>query len=417
VEEWSAHGEPSATAQLAQARSFIKLGLFDRAWARLQTLDGGKDPEIAILTGRMFIARGWNNKARKAVEKALKRFPRNRILSELFDQASEPPTEPDITDAEPGDGPAAIAAARHYMATGSLVKARAILEQQRKARPNHELISSLLWALDGDFSLDGTLQGISRRYGSSLQTLLPDMPDDPEHTETVSANDLLPSEDSGAFPALFRNMEPRTEFYGGLAGGDDEVTHISAMAGLEEMKTAPPETRDTDPGDLMPSNEVTEIQMVVRKDGAMEKDTGSGENNSIYDLATLPPFHVSDLDLGPEQEDADVIVHTRREDTIDPDDADAVTQIGAVRLETETEPEIRTRQLNDEAATWAAPPKKEEPKAVDKSSKPGGPPRKRKKARAPSRWPWHVAALLGVLAFSAFIIFAAIALPFVVSLF
>ena len=400
------------------------MALYDRAWGRLQALQGAPDPEIAILTGRMFIARGWNNKARKAMEKALLQFPNNRLLSELFDQASEPPTEPDFTDANSADwadGAAAIAAAKHYMAAGSLLKARAILEQLKKTEPDNPLIGSMLWALDGDFSLeDFTLVDIARRYGTGLQSLN-DLPDEAEHTETASIDDILLPDESGAFPPLFRNMEPPTEFYGGIAG-DDEVTHVSAMAGLDEMKTAPPEARVSSQSDLMPAAEVTEIQMVVRKDGAMEEEAASAASNSIYDLATLPPFHLgSDLDLGPEQEDADVIVHTRRED--DADDQ-AVTHVGAVQLD--IEPEVKTRQLNDEAATWAAPPPAEDTAAKTSSKTPPpapeftgshpGAPDRRKRARKKSNWPWWVAALAGVVALSAFIL-AAVALPFLASLF
>ncbi len=417
VEAWSAHGDPSREALLAQARSFIRLGLYDRAWGRLQALQSS-DPDVAILTGRMFIARGWNIKARKAVEKALQAHPNNAILIELFDQASEPPTEPDITDADPSEVPAAIAAARHYMATGSLVKARAILERLCKAQPANTLVSNMLWALGGEFGLDDTtFRDLVQRHGSVLQSL-PDLPEDPDHTETAHIEDVIPADESGAFPALFRNMEPQTEYYGAM-NADDEVTHVSAMAGLTEMQQAPA-AGDTDPGEFMPSGEVTQIQMVVRKDGAIEEETTAGKSSSVFDLATLPPTHLSDLDLGPEQEDADVIVHTRRED--DTEDDEAVTQVGKVELESE-EPPITSRQLTDEAATWATPPKKPDPPPPPaeskKSSQPPAPERKRRRPRpaVKSNWPWYAAAMVGVLLVSGGLIVLAVLIQLAASFF
>jgi hypothetical protein len=353
----------------------------------------------------MFMARGWNNKARKTLETALQAFPENRLLSELYDQASEPATEPNHADGEPADVNAAIAAAKHFMANGALLRARAILDRfQRSLEHEDAHIADLLWAIEGDFSLhERTLQDLVSRYGSGLQSL-PDLPEDPDHTETAHVDDVIPPDEGAAFPSLFRNMEPQTEFYGEAMDGDDEITHVSAMASAVEMKEQAVPTQDTDPGELMSAQEeVTQIQMIVRKDGGLDGDTASGDRKSVFDLATLPPFPTSDFDMGPEQEDADVVVHTRTEDALD--DADVVTQIGAVPLALETSPQ-NMGKLEDEAATWVKPPERPPAKpssaGPDETTRPASTPRpvQKKTRQPPQKWRRHVAAML-VVAFAA----------------
>jgi hypothetical protein len=406
VEAWSSQGDPPQDVLIALSKALLRLGLYDRAWGRLQTLQGQANPEIAILTGQMFMARGWNNKARKTLETALKTHPENRMLSDLYDQASEPATEPNHADGEPADAAAAIAAARHFMATGALLRARAILDRFQRAQKHDDvLVSDLLWAIEGDFSLqEGSLHDLASSYGTGLQSL-PDLPEDPDHTETADVDDVIPPPDEGAaFPSLFRNMEPQTEFYGETMDGDDEITHVSAMASALEMKEETAATRETDPGELMPAQEVTQIQMVVRKDGNLESDTASLDREAVFDLATLPPVPTSDFDMGPEQEDADVVVHTRTED--EPDDAEIVTQIGAIPLALETAPQ-NMRALEDEAATWVKPPERppERPSAnpparqeTKDSPRPSTPRPVPKKARpAAKKWRQHLAAMLVVI--------------------
>ena len=412
VEAWSEQGDPTETALLAQARSMVRLGLYDRAWGRLQSMQGSSDPEIAILTGQMFMSRGWHNKARKLLETALKAFPENRILSDLYDQASEPATEPDHSEVDPTDRTSSIAAARHHMASGALLRARAILDRvQRNQSEEDLLVSDLLWAIDGDFSLKGeTLPVLAHRHGTGLQSL-PDLPEDPDHTETADVDDILPPDEVGAFPTLFRNLEPQTEYYP-VGQGDEEVTHVSAMASLRDMGSEPEPTKDTDPGELIPPSEVTQIQMVVRKDGAMEEDTSTEPKSSIFDLATLPPIPTSDFDMGPEQEDADVVIHTRVSE--EPDDTDAVTQVGAVPLDIEVPPE-NLRQTEDEAASWVKPPPVPERPVEPAKPAPTPPPAKKRTRVKPTRWPLHVAALGGVLLIAIVLIIGAVILSLAAS--
>jgi len=365
----------------------------------------------------MFMARGWHSKARKTLGNGLLKFPENRILSDLYDQASEPATEPDYSDADVSNFAAGIAAAKHFMAGGALVRARAILDRLQRSHPAEDLVTDLLWALEGDFGLQGdTLQHLVRQHGTALQSL-PDLPEDPDHTETAHVDDVALPDEVGAFPTLFRNLEPQTEYFGSSRDGDDEVTHVSAMASLGELQEKAPEVRDTDPGELLPASEVTQIQMVVRKDGAMEEDNATETQQSIFDLATLPPFPTSDFDVGPEQEDADVVIHTRVAEELD--DADVVTQVGPAPLSFEPTPKP-LRQLDDEASSWVKPLQPPVPEEVGEETEAPtvtpSPVKKRARSRM-RRWPVHVAALIGVALVAALIVIVVLAISFVASWF
>ncbi len=346
VDKWAAVDEPSQLGRIAQSRALVRLGLVDRAWARLQELAESDTAaiEVLILTTELFLARQWTKRARTTLERGLVRFPDHSALQVLWDRLSEPATEPDLAGLadDCNDVSTLITAAHHLIATGTHTKARHLLDRAARIAPDNERVSDMLWGLDGDFSLDTPLAELVRVHGPELLPLA-NFDDDPEHTESASPEDLRATEDRevepGNFPALFRNQEPQTEFLPeGFLDEQEEVTKISSMVNLSNLDTL------TDATESEPEH--TEIQRVIRHD----PEESQPPTDSVFRLSGLN----SDLET-PELEDEDVIVrvHGDQEKTESPGLVSDVEH-GVVIEPEPTSPPV-TRLQPDESAKWAAP--------------------------------------------------------------
>lgn len=330
-------------ARVAQARALSRVGLVDRAWARLQGLidDAGASAESFAATAELFLARRWPKRAREVLHKGLRAFPEHQGLKDLWDRLSEPLTTPDLdaVDDAAADVPALITAAHHLIASGSHTRARTLLERAQRQDPANLHVDDMLWALDGDFSVDASLGELVTRYGPDLGALA-DLEEEPEHTESIRIADVLPVEErdkGGSFPNLFREQDPRTEMIpeGLFDDASDEITKVSAMLDIGGLDTIVDQTF---------TGEHTEIQRVISRATLVE----AAASDTAFDLKALR----SDL-AAPELEDDELVVVTRRddEDTTGPSGESSLL----VLERSESGPPTADRRTGDEAETWILP--------------------------------------------------------------
>jgi tetratricopeptide (TPR) repeat protein len=232
VECWREQADPTDAAILAQARAFQSLNLLDRALARLNDLstDGAESADALTLRAQLLVVRGMST-ARDAVEKALQSRPGEPQLLELLDDLDRPNTLIDeAVEREPDAHPdVLLRLSERHLLEGSLLKARRILERLKRLHPDNQRVLDLLWVLEGDFSIEGSLSELAERYRPTLADL-PELSDESEHTESVARADLILADEpeSHAFPSLFRGVG-MTEPYDAVP----EVTQAQTMADLQ----------------------------------------------------------------------------------------------------------------------------------------------------------------------------------------
>lgn len=264
VERWAELGELPREARIEEAKAFLDLRLMDRAWVRLKELteQNADDLDALLLIARLYVDRGWPARARRALDRLSTLGCPASELAELSRRADQPPLEPpsDAREVERGGSPAQLLAlAEVFLATGSFLRARSLLERVRRANPTNLRAELLLWGIQGEFV----------RRGESLSDLLrelnpPEVLDDvedgdwdtAEHTD-VGATDEGGTEapttevavaqeerESAQFPSLFR----RPAQDGPEAEDDDEPTVASMLASADDLKEPLPDA-GTDPGD------------------------------------------------------------------------------------------------------------------------------------------------------------------------
>ncbi len=349
VEAWERDNPVGLEPGLAQARAFLGLRLMDRAWVRLRELgqQHAEDPDVLALTADVFVQRGWPARARKVLDRLQELAPDHAALPRLTEQASQPPAGPpaDARDIErQGDPDALVKLAEDYLATGSFLRAKSILERVRRSGAMNRRVELLLWGLQGDFVPRGT----------SIADLMADLGvtggwEIVDHTDAARAADLgqadpptaevtrsvlveagmldAPSDDR--FPSLFRRVQD-----GPLPGGEDEeVTVSSGMASPDELKDAPVEDR-TDPGTAAGTDlgGDTRIMQVIpgpgggtlgQADGPIHHDAPETTASGLKETLDLRAWQesmgmgsavVDDDDDYLEAEDEDLVVMTRREE-------------------------------------------------------------------------------------------------------
>ncbi len=369
-------GDPTRRARTAQARAFLDLCMLDRAWIRLKELeeeDPG-DPEVLELTARMFIERGWPNRARKPLERALALAPANPRLTKLWERAQQPPVHADPELESSHALSVLLPLAERYLATGAMIKGRSLLERLRREHAQEPRVEELLWVLDGDFSLGGlSLAELADRFGPDL-SMLADLSDEAEHTESITLDELHvpPMKESAAFPSLFRAASPRD-----LDGEtESEVTRATSLADLPELRRSVEAARRA--AGFVSGEEDTQIRRVIRRDDQVDITDAGGklhvaptdpvdldfdlrkfrQEMGVAEPAVLPE---SDLEDPLEEEDDDVVILTKRERdaaalaaALDPDPTnESVSHPDAVRFLAEAE---HYRQLESGPHATLTPP-------------------------------------------------------------
>ncbi len=371
VSAWEEVEEPSVQARQAQVRAYATLGLVDLAWRRVEPnlAADSPDPTWLALLPDVFPGRTWPTNARKALERAMGHAPDDTGLRDLWDHATEAPT-----DADPGhvaddqdDNECANAAAR-LLATGLSHRARVLIERVRKRSPDHAFAADVAWAIEGDHTpREVDLANVAETWRTEFVAPASSN-DEPEHTESGQGGRApwwLDEADptSGSFPPLFlgqtRPARARDE------GEQTEEVHLSRQV-LDPDAAAP---------ELTGAGDETQVRRVVTRDGALPvRVTEVGHDP--YDLAALRD-EVHDAVDEDAHDDDDVVVLRRYVPETEPEHTDGrglaleATDAGAPPLSTES-----TAWVRPQAAPTVPPAR-----AVQHARQP------------PPRWPWIVAFL------------------------
>jgi tetratricopeptide (TPR) repeat protein len=346
VEAWGARGEPSLRARLRQGIAFHRVRLLDRAMARaLEVLKAEpRNTEALRLLAEVYLDRGWPSHARKPLA-TLREL--GVEVDAFWLRAHEEPARPEANarDVErEGDPARTLALAEAFLAAGSLLRARGILERLRRTDSANRRVRELLWAMDGDFSLSPV----------ELQMLVDDASpdaagDEVEHTETVLIEPRAAEPQStgpAAFATLFQGQRSRNDLH-----DPSEVTQSSAIGAL----TGPP---------AAPTGGDTQIMLVIRPG-----ERPSGTAHRMRDVTDAHLLVERNLDLGAwksamgmradvsdigddaandllEAEDEDVVVVTRHESDLPRDDSDEYSQpIEVIDNRPAVRPTARSRAL------------------------------------------------------------------------
>lgn len=352
VEKWAEGGEPTVAARLAGARALLELRMVDKAVSRIRDLAEKvpPHPDALLVVAESHLLRGWNREARKVAERGLELRPDHPGFRALLERAAEAPTNPDEEAIEPDSTAPAelVRVAEHQMATGALVRARALLERVRRKVPDHRWARDLLWAMDGEYTNEGSLAELCERLGPEFVPLPEVGGDEPEHTESGRGRAFDAIDDrrpTHAFPALFRGIgAPQPED----SSGEPEVTMVSAMARQAELLE---EAADkTDPG-----GDDTQIVRILKAGGGGAPRPDPDAQDTAVNLADLraPPARrpSGDYAVGDDEDDA-LIVHTRREDSTEGpnrDERDGFTEELALEKRATAKGAV-------EDAHWAATP-------------------------------------------------------------
>ena len=354
VQRWDEVSGAPRAARLVEARALLQLRLMDRAWVRLRELTES-DPKDAValaLMAEMFIERGWPARARKTLDRIRALDSDEEVPEGLVTRAASPPLQPPPNAREverTGSPSEVLALAERYLATGSVIRGRALLERLRRGGVEEARVEQLLWALRGEFN--------SPRL--SLADLVADLCppasvaewEQAARTESIRLDDLnqadpptaelhkLPLDarpGGGAFPTLFRR-DPSTD--GRLRPGEEEeVTVTSHMASEQELADAPPEEA-TDAGPAIPeARDDTRIMQVIPRGGGQRlgkvdgpihtrKDTPDRLRETLDLRAYQKSMGMTDIardgESGDsdesflEEEDEDLVVMTRREEPLE----------------------------------------------------------------------------------------------------
>ncbi len=353
VERWAEMGELPREARLEEARAFLDLRLMDRAWVRLKELQEKEpdDQETLLLIARLYVERGWPARARRALDRLSALGYEGADLADLSRRADQPPLEPpsDAREVERGGTPAQLLSlAEIFLATGSFLRARSLLERVRRQSPSNARAELLLWGIQGEFLRRGeTLADLLRELGPAVREPDPEEGegdwDTSEHTDTSVTDegateapttevDLALEESREApFPTLFRR--PTTELP--EDEDDEEPTVASHIATPKELESPLPDA-GTDPGDGFSSQGGdTQIMAILPGPGrglapvdgpihrpreagatlepldlkAWQRSMGLGARDSQIPLEQQDPPSEDFL----EDEDQDIVVMTRRE--------------------------------------------------------------------------------------------------------
>ncbi len=356
VERWATVRPPTRMALLAEAKAFVDLRLMDRAWVRLRELSDAdeSDAEVLALTAEMFIARGWPARAARLVEKLQVLGVDAERLKRIEDSSSAPPLRPPSNARElerNGTLEQQIALAETFLATGSVLRARGVLERLSRTHGAHPRVQQLLWGLRGEFtagqqSLSGLVTELQTGLSSDggWEASEPTASLDHADPETAEASKVLsggwqpaPSERGGAFSSLFRMGNEAGDSSDDL---EDDVTVAAVMASHEEMAD-PPTWEHSDPdGVIASSSGDTQIMQVIgsgenrrltpvtgevhtrsadQKRGpvdlrAWRAEHGVVAGNTLLDAPTIDGLGAYDDEGFLEEEDEDVVVMTHKEE-------------------------------------------------------------------------------------------------------
>ena len=371
VERWRASGSPTAMAERSQARSLFEIRAMDPALRRLDTALAADAHDTLALTllVEILVERGWKRRAAEALER-LQETASIEDFSTLTDLVENTqrglPKGTKRLEAK-GTFEERMALARKMLATGSFVRARALLEKLEAESPESSDVSTLLWGLTGCFDPgEGTPEALVPDIFEEAAALALDRP--PTDSPGPSDEEIEPSAEQleESFPSLFRRVDETDQF---STDHSVEITQSTPIRFGGEATNDLPEV-DPDVSDLASTETTGEVKGDTQIMNVIANETGTtlgpveGPSHRArdldedeYDLAAsldlnayrshmgiedLPGFDPIDADLpdatltGLEDEDDDIVVITRREEETES------TGIPVVESETAaTQPRIR----------------------------------------------------------------------------
>ncbi len=143
-------------SRLLAAEALLDLGMVDRAWTRLQDLSGALDvaPAVQRATARMYVLRGWPEKARPLLDALAVDGAADSALAALVHEASAPPVALPAAEPAPEASVAeALDVAHRWLCGGAVLRAQRLLERLHREHPDHLGVGDRLWALRGDYEL------------------------------------------------------------------------------------------------------------------------------------------------------------------------------------------------------------------------------------------------------------------------
>lgn len=339
VERWVNAGEPTRYGLIAQAKALLRLRLMDRVNLRLTEL-AARDPddvEMLVLLAELHIQRGWPVRARKPLGRLRELGAELPGLAELEAQAEAPPLQPDPNAREierTGTPEEQLLLAERFIAAGSFLRAKSILERLRRLPDQDKArIEALLWGIGGEHAKEQGDPAELARILAPGATMPPD-DDTRETTESLpfGLRDGGPVHDEGAlgaFPTLFRRQDDPTVD----TDTAEEHTSVSIMADAERAQRHEAEVDGDgdEPGAARDGD--TQIMLVIRQDGGggatpsaapgaghrLKEEQGYNLRETLNlreyqaSMGMSAPAPRADEAAELEEEDADLIVMTRRE--------------------------------------------------------------------------------------------------------
>ncbi len=284
IAAWTAVGNPTLAAQVAEGRALLALRLVDRAVARARAVIEAAPSDRAglRLLAEAYIERGWPLRARPVLD-GLRAAGED--VAALTERAAAEPPRPEATARETeatADFAARLALAEQFMAGGSLTRAAQLLERLAGEQPANPRVVALRWGLAGDFSASEPLELMVKRALPAILELSA-VPEESEHTESLGAdgNVLLEPEAAAAapFPTLFKRVGPAPAPVPPAEPEAEEEEERTASSALPDPAAAPVALTSVSGG----GSGDTQILMVVgeQEGGSLhrKREPGSGTLN------------------------------------------------------------------------------------------------------------------------------------------
>ena len=337
VEAWTAAGAPTVRARMSAARAFFDLRLLDRAIMRVrEVLDAcpagsPQNLDALALLVEVYLERGWKERAKQPLaDLVAAQSPLAESLVARSERDFLPPEASARQTERAGNVGQLLALAERFCSTGSFTRAAGILERLLRQDPKHARARALLWGLAGDFSAGPPLRDVLAGASSSLSMATIDLaaldlPEDPEHTESVDASErarliaeLAEETADRNFPALFKHVEAAS-----VEDDPAERTASMGMASVEEMQQGGDEGTDARMVSLVGGGGSgdTQILLVLRPGEDMQAHRRRAETDRLRETFNLREYQASmGMAPGPdmaddalEEEDESIVLLARSE--------------------------------------------------------------------------------------------------------
>lgn len=337
VEWWSAGGTPTVRGRFCAARAFFDLRMLDRSILRVREVLDAAEPgspqhtDALALLVEVCLERGWKERARAPLTQlAAAESPLAASLAARAEQPFTPPESGARQIERTGTGPQLIALAERFCATGSFTRATGILERLRRQEPGNARASALLWGLAGDMGAGPPIEDLMALAVPSLALPSLELPDDPEHTESVDVSERARLVAELAEEPADRNFPSLFKFGAAAPAAEDagERTATSGMASEDDMLAGGAEGTDAGVVALAGGSGSgdTQILLVLRPGEDMQAHRRREEADRLRETFNLREYQASmGMSTGPdladdalEEEDESIVLLGRSEAPVQP---------------------------------------------------------------------------------------------------